>query len=190
LKSLIPELSRKAIHIGALAIPVGYYILPERQGQVIILIMFIVSFVIDVVRLNEPRIRTFFYYFFGRLVRDHERYNLLGSTYLLLACLICVWAFEKNIAVASLCFLIVGDTMAALVGRAYGRIPIFTKTLEGSLACFASCLVIGLIVFGLKGFRIFLGGAVVATLFELLPIPLDDNLRIPLSAGFTMMLLS
>jgi dolichol kinase len=34
-----------------------------------------------------------------------------------------------------------------------------------------------------------LAGAFVATLFELLPIPLDDNLRIPLSAGFAMMLL-
>lgn len=189
MKSLIPELSRKAIHIGALVLPVGYYILPEKQGKMILLILTLLSLIIDVVRLNEPRVRTFFYYFFGRLVRDHERYNLLGSTYLLLACLICVYAFPKPIAVASLCFLIVGDTMAALVGRAYGRIPIFTKTLEGSLACFASCVVIGLIIFGLQ-LKIILGGAFVATLFELLPIPLDDNLRIPLSAGFTMMLLS
>jgi dolichol kinase len=32
-------------------------------------------------------------------------------------------------------------------------------------------------------------GALVATVFELLPIPLDDNFRIPLSAGFAMELL-
>jgi dolichol kinase len=32
-------------------------------------------------------------------------------------------------------------------------------------------------------------GAIVATVFELLPVPLDDNFRIPLSAGFAMELL-
>ncbi|MBD3335556.1 MAG: phosphatidate cytidylyltransferase [Candidatus Eisenbacteria bacterium] len=188
MKSLTPELGRKAIHLGAIILPVGYYILPEARGRQILVILTLISLTIDVIRLNEPRIRTFFYYFFGRLVRDHERYNLLGSTYLLLACLIAVYTFEKPIAVAALCFLIVGDTMAALVGRTFGRIPIFNKTLEGSLACFASCIVIGLIVPGLT-WTMILAGSLVATLFELLPIPLDDNLRIPLSAGFTMMLL-
>jgi dolichol kinase len=34
-----------------------------------------------------------------------------------------------------------------------------------------------------------LGGALAATLFELFPIPLDDNMRISLSAGFAMTLL-
>ena len=31
---------------------------------------------------------------------------------------------------------------------------------------------------------------VAATLFELIPIPLDDNMRIALGAGFTMTLLA
>ena len=38
-------------------------------------------------------------------------------------------------------------------------------------------------------FRVGIVGAAVATIFELLPIPLDDNFRIPLSAGFAMELL-
>ena len=188
MKSLVPELGRKAIHLGALILPIGYYVLPEAQGRKILLTLTLLSLTVDVVRLNEPRVRTFFYYFFGRLVRDHERYNLLGATYVLLACLICAYAFSKPVAVASLCFLIVGDTVAALVGKRFGRIPIFTKSLEGSLACFVSCVAIGLIIPGLT-LKMTLAGAFVATLFELLPIPLDDNLRIPLSAGFTMMLL-
>jgi dolichol kinase len=182
-------MERKAIHLGAIVIPVGYYILPENQGKTILLVLTALSLTIDVVRLNEARVRTFFYYFFGRLVRDHERYNLLGSTYVLLACLISAYAFPKPIAVAAVSFLIVGDTMAALVGRSVGRIPIFTKTLEGSLACFGSCVAIGLIIPDIT-LRMTLGGAFVATLFELLPIPLDDNLRIPLAAGFAMLLLA
>jgi dolichol kinase len=64
----------------------------------------------------------------------------------------------------------------------------FGKTLEGSLACFA-------VRHGSRRsfpdlpFPVGLVGALVATVFELLPIPLDDNFRIPLSAGFATELL-
>jgi dolichol kinase len=132
--------------------------------------------------------RTFFYLFFGRLVRDHERYNLLGATYLLLSSLICVYAFSKPIAVAALAFLILGDTAAAVVGRAIGRVRILGKTLEGSLACLGICLAAAWVIPGLTWPQR-LVGAVMATLFELLPVPLDDNLRIPMAAGFAMTLL-
>ncbi len=183
------EIGRKAIHLVALAIPIGYYFTAEPLGRLLIAILTAASFIIDVVRLNEPRIRTFFYIFFGRLIRDHERYNLLGATYLLLSSLICVHAFSKPVAVSALGFLIIGDTVAALVGRAIGRVRIFNKTLEGSLACFAACIAIGAIVPGL-GWTRTLVGATVATLIELTPVPLDDNLRIPIASGFAMTLLS
>jgi len=183
------ELGRKAIHLSALAIPIGYYFIGEPIGRLILVVLTGLSFLIEVLRLNDPRIRSFFYIFFGRLVREHERYNLLGGTYLLLSSLICVYAFSKPVAVAALAFLIVGDTMAALVGRAVGRVRIFGKTLEGSLACLATCLVIGWIIPGLP-WRMTVVGALMATLIELLPIPLDDNLRIPLAAGFAMTLMA
>jgi dolichol kinase len=62
------------------------------------------------------------------------------------------------------------------------------KTLEGSAACFAVCYGMTLFLPEVP-FPVGLVGALVATIFELLPIPLDDNFRIPLSAGFTMELL-
>jgi dolichol kinase len=182
------ELGRKAIHVAALAIPIGYYFMAEPLGRAILAVLTAASFVIDGVRLNQPKVRTFFYIFFGRMVRDHERYNLLGATYLLLSSLICVYAFAKPVAVAALGFLILGDTVAALVGRAVGRVRIFGKTLEGSLACLAVCLAIGAVIPELSWAQRACG-ALVATLIELVPVPLDDNLRIPLASGFTMMLL-
>lgn len=181
------ELGRKAIHFSALIIPVGYYLLPEGIGRTVLVALVVASLIIDVVRLNEPRIRTFFYLFFGRMVRDHERYNLLGSTYLLLSSLICVYAFSKPVAVAALGFLIVGDSSAAIVGRAIGRVRILGKTLEGSLACLVACLIVVWVVPDI-GLRQGIIGAVMATVFELLPVPLDDNLRIPIAAGFAMTL--
>lgn len=182
----ITEIGRKSIHLSAILIPIGYYFTSEAVGRRILLLATAVVLVIDVVRLNEPRVRKLFFIFFGRLVRDHERYNLLGATYLLISSLLCVHLFEKPTAVAALSFLIVGDSMAALVGKSIGRVRIFGKTLEGSLACLLVCVAIGLIIPGMTLTRTLVGAAM-ATLIELLPVPLDDNLRIPLAAGFAMM---
>ena len=191
------ELRRKSFHFSGLLIPIGYYIIPEPLGKTLLLIATLFGLTIDVIRLNEPRVRTVFYYLFGKMVRDHERHSLLGSTYVLLASLICVWAFERPIAIVAIAFLPVGDGLAAVVGRRFGRVKIFDKSLEGSLACFFSCLLVGLLYPGDPFLRpsdpftwtMLVGGALVATIFELVPMPLDDNLRISLSAGFAMSLL-
>jgi dolichol kinase len=122
-------------------------------------------------------------------VRRHEAKQLLGSTYLLIAAVLTIELFSKEIAVAALGALVLGDTAAALVGKTIGRHRILGKTLEGSHACF---LVSFVFAWGVVGMPAWLAacGALTATLFELLPIPLDDNFRIPLSAGYVMKLLS
>ncbi len=183
------EVVRKSIHFSSLAIPLGMYLLPLRLSKPLLLGLSILTLGLDVVRLHVPLARRVFYFIFGRILREHERFNLLGSTYLLIAALICLYAFEQGIAAVSVAFLVVGDTMAALVGRRWGRIHILDKSLEGSLACFGSCLLIGWIYPGpeMTATRV-VAGSLVATLFELLPIPMDDNMRIPLAAGFAMTL--
>ena len=184
------EIIRKAIHFGSLAIPVGLYLLPVGVSRPLLVVLTLLVLLVDVVRLHQPQIRTVFYFLFGRILREHERFNLLGSTYLLISCLICIYAFPKAIAVTALGFLVLGDTMAALVGRRWGRTKILDKSLEGSLACLASCLLIGAVYPDPDlTWPMIIFGSVVATAFELLPIPLDDNLRIPLAAGFAMSLL-
>jgi glycerol-3-phosphate acyltransferase PlsY len=185
---LASELKRKAIHLASLVIPVGYYVSPDawhRDWERALLASVILSLAIEVFRLNHPRTRNLFRHFFGELIRNHEEASLLGSTYLLIACLLSIHLFPKPIAVLALCFLIVGDTVAAIVGKSVGRIKIFGKTLEGSLACLAICFGITLFLPEVP-FHVAIVGAIVATIFELLPIPLDDNFRIPLSAGFAM----
>lgn len=185
---LASELKRKAIHLASLVIPIGYYISPDawhRDWERALLASVILSLAIEVFRLNHPRSRNLFRHFFGELLRNHEDASLLGSTYLLIACLLSIHLFPKPIAVLALSFLIVGDTVAAIVGKSIGRVRIFGKTLEGSLACLAVCFGITLFLPEIP-FHVAIVGALVATLFELLPIPLDDNFRIPLSAGFAM----
>lgn len=188
---LAAELKRKAIHLASLVIPVGYYVSPAAWApwwERGLLASVILSLAIEVFRLNHPRTRYIFRHFFGELLRNHEEATLLGSTYLLIACVLTIFIFPKPVAVLALSFLIIGDTVAAIVGKAFGRVRIFGKTLEGSLACFAVCYALTAVVPGIP-FPVGLVGALVATVFELLPIPLDDNFRIPLSAGFAMHLL-
>jgi dolichol kinase len=74
------------------------------------------------------------------------------------------------------------------VGKTYGKTSVFGKTFEGSLSCFLACSAIAVVVPGVPTV-VGITGALAATLFELLPIPIDDNFRIPLGAGFVMQLL-
>lgn len=185
------EVARKSIHMASVAIPIALYLLPEHVSRPLLLALTVVTLAVDVIRLHAPQLRTIFYFVFGRILRDHERFNLLGSTYLLIAALLCMYAFSKPIAVVAIAFVVIGDAVAALVGRRWGRIRLLDKSLEGSLACFAACVVIARLYPGDEiSWPMTLLGAFVATLFEVAPIPMDDNLRMSLSAGFAMTVLS
>ena len=108
-----------------------------------------------------------------------------------MAALISVELFDVAICTAALGALILGDAAAALVGRAWGRIKIFggSKSLEGTIAFIVVSFLFSWMVVRLP-WHVALVGAVVGAIFELLPIPLDDNFSIPLSAGFAMKLLN
>ncbi len=188
---LASELKRKALHLTSLVLPIGFYLSPEawtvtwKRG---LLALVIVALAVEVVRLHHPRTRDVFRHFFGELLRGHEDASLLGSTYHVIACLLTIHLFPKPVAVLALGYLIVGDTVAAIVGKAIGGSRIFGKTLEGATAMFAVCAAMKFLLPEIP-VSVGLMGAAVATVFEFLPIPLDDNFRIPLSAGFAMELL-
>ena len=74
--------------------------------------------------------------------------------------------------------------------RKFGRIKIYNKTLEGALAGFVICLMSGLIIDLNISILILTIGALSATIIELLPISIDDNLRIPLFSGTVMYAMS
>jgi dolichol kinase len=179
------ELNRKLVHLSSVSIPIGIYFLPKRTCLQILFLLTVLFLSIEILRMVHRPTSRIFYTFFGPILRRKERFTLTGSTTLLMSSLVCVLVFQKPIAVAALCFLIVGDTMAALVGKSFGRIKVFRKTVEGSLACLGTCVVIVLIVPPLE-LIVGLIGAFVATLIELLPIPLDDNFLIPILSGAAM----
>lgn len=141
----------------------------------------------EIVRFISPSVNQWIASHLRLILKRNERFQLTGTTYLLFASLVVFFFFEKYVAVTSLLFLSIGDFMAATIGQKYGRHRLFKKSLEGSLACLASCLLIGMVTTRLSAgipFSVALAGAFSATVVEFLPIPFDDNFTVPLfSAG-------
>ncbi|MFH1760130.1 MAG: hypothetical protein ABIA63_03425 [bacterium] len=116
-----------------------------------------------------------------------KKKSLTGSTSLLLSStLILFFLNNKEIAFLALSCIILGDASAAIIGKNYGKHKIGRKTLEGSAACLAICL---LIFFCCRGFLqeiTLLQGitcAFATALLELIPVRLDDNLYVPIFTG-------
>ena len=195
--SFLTEARRKAIHLSFLVLPLEllFQTLPWPRGRsqfrLLLVVMVTGAIALDLLRLHEPRVKQFFGRFFGQMIREHEQLNLLGSTYLLLAALLAIEIFPQPVAAAALGFTVLGDAVAAMVGKAWGRRRLFNKTLEGFLGCLAVCVLWAAFVAGVGPLPLWpaLAGALVASLIELLPIPLDDNLGITLFAGYAMKLL-
>lgn len=193
-RSWLSEAQRKAIHIGAVILPLGmlYEWLAWPRGRhqwaLLLVVLTAIAVTIDVVRIHDHRVRIFFRRFFGELIREHESFNLLGSTYLLIASLLAVEIFPQPVAAAAIGFTVLGDGVAALVGKAWGRTRFFNKSLEGAAGGLVACLLWAAFLAGagVLPWGVVVAGALVASLVELLPIPLDDNLGITLASGFLM----
>lgn len=186
--SIKRELQRKAIHLGMIIIPVWVYLVPKNWAVLGLIIATFATVVVDLLRLSDQKLKRFFLRLFRSLIRSHEEEHLLGSTYFMIAALLSALVFEKSIAVAAMTYLVVGDTAAAVVGKKYGKAHYWGKSLHGSLACFLSCLVIGAVLLAKPW--VFIAGAAAATIIEALPVPMDDNMRVPIFSGLIMQLVA
>jgi len=141
----------------------------------------------EIVRFTLPGVNRWMVSHLKVILKKEEGFRPTGTTYLLLSSLAVFLLFEKYVAITSLLFLSIGDLMATVIGEKFGKRIVFNKSLEGSLACLASCLLIGILMTRISPTMVLpvaIVGAVSATIVELLPIPIDDNLTIPLlSAG-------
>ena len=184
------EILRKGIHLTSLSIPVGYYFVTQEIALSIILPVMVLTVVIDVMSKKNNTIHYWLHKIFGKMLRPHEfKENVLnGASWVLISAAITILLFPKILAVTGFAILIISDTTAALYGRKYGKIPLFNKSLEGTLAFIVSALVVIIIVainvnapwtFYLFGFF----GAIVSALFEVSSkhLKIDDNLTIPIS---------
>ncbi|MBK7632653.1 MAG: dolichol kinase [Ignavibacteriales bacterium] len=192
------ELVRKLIHLFSLSIPIIYYFTPSSTSILILICLTIFALTVDGGRFVSKPFANFFYQTFGFLLRKHEldkeKKNLTGATYVLLSALICALIFPKVIFVTAFTILIISDTMAALIGRKFGKRKFLRKSFEGTLSFFISASIV--VIFTPKvgnfpmeyviGFIAAIIGAIVENISYGYA---DDNLSIPISVGLTMWVL-
>ncbi len=181
------EILRKVVHLATLIIPVGYALTSEETAILFLVPFFIALLVVDLLRHFHSGMASLFQkYFFGRVLREEEKSAFMGSTYFIFSTILTILLFPKSIAIASLFILILSDTAAALIGKGIGKVKVFGKTVEGSMAFLITSLSIVWIyphLDRLSGSLAALG----ATVIEIIPIKVNDNLSIPLMAGAIML---
>ena len=189
---LSQEYIRKCIHLLNLVIPLSYFYVFTEKWEVLKIISLITLcfIVIDISRHFVPLIKSIFSFFFNKMLREHElKGKLTGATWVMIASCVSITLFSKPVAILSLVYMSLGDTAAGLIGQKYGKHRIGNKTWEGFVAGLIVCIIIA-ISYDMLPKYIALSGALVAMIMEIMPIPLDDNFKIPLGSGGMMMMLS
>jgi dolichol kinase len=188
------HIGRKLFHLlGGLGLLSLYYLLGREQAFILYAVLFCVVLAADFMRLKIAAVNGFVYERFGSFIRKNEEHKLTGTAPYILGIASSLYLFRTDIATAAVCFLACGDVAATTVGERYGRTRIGQKSLEGSLAFVAAAAAAGLLL-PFAGVPIMHGlaiaGAVVAAAVEVLPLPVNDNLVIPLVSGGAMTLIA
>ncbi len=193
------EVVRKLIHLCSLSIPILYYFIPRTDSIIILSIITAFAIFLDLSRHFNPDFGKFFYKFFGFLLRRHEvdnkKKSLNGATYVFISALICAIIFPKVFFITAFTILIVSDSMAALIGRKFGKHKFLSKSLEGTIAFFISACLVIMFTPKISGLAIeyYIGiiASAVGAIVENISFGFaDDNLSIPISVGLTMWVLS
>ena len=184
------EIARKVLHIGSSVIPLSYlWFIQDREIMVLLLGLLSLSAVcIEFSRGKVKFVDALFSSWLGIMLRDSEtcgKFN--GATWFLFGGTITVFLFAMPVAVPALLFLTVGDTFAAIGGKLYPVGKIGDKTLSGTAAGITTSFGAAYLVNQALPLEVIILGAVAAMGVELLPVPLNDNLTIPVFSGTVML---
>ena len=183
------EVYRKAIHLSNAIIPLSYYYCFSNKIDMIIVLAFflIFCFFIEIYRKNNLKLSKFFSNWFEFMMREKEKKGeITGATWVFVGALFTILLVPDPYNIISLLFLSFGDTFAAIIGMKFPHIKLGRKTLSGSMAGFFACLSIGLVIDIPITYEIVILGAFVAMFIEILPLPINDNVSIPISSGLSM----
>ena len=183
------EVARKAIHLSNAIIPLSYYYLfSNKIDMIIVLASFLIfCFFIEIYRKNSLLLSKIFSNWFEFMMRDKEKKGeITGATWVFVGALFTILLVPDPFNIISLLFLSFGDTFAAIIGIKFPYLKLGKKTLSGSIAGFFACLSIGLVIDIPIAFEIILLGAFMAMFIEILPLPINDNVSMPIFSGLSM----
>jgi dolichol kinase len=152
----------------------------------------------ELARRTSPRVNELLMKVFSKVAHPHETKRVNSATWYATALVLLAATQSTALCVAGVVVLGVGDPMAALVGRRFGRTKLMHgRSLEGTLAFALSAAAATFIVLALfhpamgLGFALAAGAtaAVFGAVAELVSLRVDDNFSIPLSAAAGVWLL-
>lgn len=177
------EAKRKLIHLLSLFFLISYAAFGMVYGQKIALLLLVFLLTIflemDYLRVELKKKIPFI----SGLWREKEEGRFGGQVFFLAGAIVSLAVFDFRIALAALLMTTFGDMAASLIGKRFGKRWILKeRAAEGIGAEFIVNLLIGFLV--LNNWIVILTMAITATAVETLVYTLDDNLLIPIFAGF------
>ncbi|MBE0512752.1 HAD-IB family phosphatase [Candidatus Bathyarchaeota archaeon] len=184
------ERIRETIHIGSFLVPfVCIYILGSYLVSSLILILTLLYIISEVARLlgiNFPILSAITW----RAANKSELYEFATAPiFFALGIVFSLILFPASASYASIAILTLGDGFANIFGRKFGSVTFpFNKgkNVEGSIFGFLFASV-GAMIF-VDPVKAFVGAAA-GMLIECLPLPISDNLAIPLASGLVLTLI-
>ena len=191
LKNIKSEIKRKLVHLVALAVPIGYTLLPKKIALFWMMFAAVIGIGFDILKVENKTFRNLIFRFFRDMFRNNEVHLFTGSSFLLFSSVICMVIYNKWVAIIALTYIIVGDTAAAIFGRLYGKHKVYGKrSIEGSIAFVIVAAGVTSAMFFVPYdiipiyYRIL--GAVLAACIELVIPQVDDNLTVPILSGLML----
>ncbi|MBT3219445.1 MAG: hypothetical protein HN348_10170 [Proteobacteria bacterium] len=186
---------RVAFHMssGFLCLVLFEHILNYQWALVASAAWLVWAWTLEITRRYYPTWNDFLMTIFGPFARDHERYRINSATWFGTAIFILLITSPPMIAVLAVLVLAIGDPVAAMVGRRWGKHRVFGhKSIEGTLGFTVACMAVGMTYLTIYYWDIgFLAivvlatvAAVVGAIVELLSTRLEDNLMVPIISAW------
>lgn len=187
------EIIRKFIHISSGILISVLYIVSEKDLLIISLLftLFVILF-LEVLRFRGMVSVPF--------LRDREKKKIGGHAFFMLGAFISILLFDKQIAIASILMLAIGDAASGLAQavkrRTLDREEAYKRGIKPPdviLIMLSVSFLVG--YYTIDSLTIAISGAIGATIADgvhlrIYGISIDDNLTIPLYSGFLMSLVS
>ncbi len=168
---------RKLLRLATIIFPLLYFVMSKFWLLVLIGVIFLFFISQDIARVLKKK-------HLKKLYKKSDK-KISNLSLFLIGCIITVAFFAKEYAIIALSMLVVGDLFAEIIGIKFGKkMLIFNKSLEGSLACFVSSLIIGLLLMPFLNIGIYVVviAAAVVMLTELVSAWLDNLTIAPITA--------
>jgi dolichol kinase len=162
---------------------------PEGLILPVVAALAVAAVALEIVRRRAAQLNRMFVRWLAPLLKGDEDRRITGSTYMVVAALAVLLLFDRKAAALALVFLALGDPAAALVGQRMPGLRLWGKSPWGTLAFLVVDLMVVAVWVWSGDLRYhwgLLAGVAAAALVELIPLPMDDNLSIPLAAGAVM----